>query len=147
MALLILSPLAALAIGPKSSTVSWTNSTRSIFFDIKKALAKLVTLKFYDPACHLQLTIDASDVAIGSVLQQIRNHVSEPLEFFQNLSILPRKTFPHSIAIRDSVKYFRNYLNERTFSILIDHKPLFHLFTLHNPFPGQFHHINSHIRF
>ena len=58
----LLSPLSAIAVGPKSPIVPRTSATRSTFSDVKEALAKLVTLKFYNPLCHLQLTTDVSDV-------------------------------------------------------------------------------------
>jgi len=141
MASSLLAPLSALAVGPKTSVIPWTEHTKSIFEDIKLALKKLVTLKFYDPKCPLQLTTDASDYAIGAVLQQVRDGSPEPLEFFSRTLNTAQKNYStfdrELLAIHDSVKHFRNLLDGRTFSILTDHKPLIHLSTLRNPSPRQ----------
>ena len=141
MASSLLSPLSALTVGPKSSLISWTDHAKSAFEHTKLALTKLVTLKFYDPECALQLTTDASDSAIGAVLQQIRDEVPEPLEFFSKTLSSAQKNYSafdrELLAIHDSVKHFQNLLEGRTFSILTDHKPLIHLATLHNPSPRQ----------
>ena len=139
MASSLLSTLSVLAVGKKTSIISLTEHTKSTFENVKLALTKLVTLKFYDPECDLQLTTDASDFAIGAVLQQIREGISEPLEFFSKTLNSAQKnysTFDHELlAIHDSVKHFRNLLDSREFSILTDHKPLIHLSTLRNPSP------------
>ena len=66
MALSLLSPLSALAVGPKTAIITWTDNTKSTFDKVKLALTQLVTLKFYDPNCDLQLTTDASSEDISS---------------------------------------------------------------------------------
>ena len=144
MASSLLAPLSALAVGPKTATISWTDDAKSTFEKVKYALTKLVTLKFYDPKCDLQLTTDASDFAIGAVLQQIRNGIPEPVEFFSRTLNSAQKNYSafdrELLAIHDAVKHFRNLLDGREFSILTDHKPLIHLSTLRNPSPRQLRH-------
>ena len=141
MASSLLSPLSMLAVGPKLSIVPWTDISKTAFTNVKEALTNLITLKFYDPTLALQLTTDASDYAIGAVLQQVRNGIPEPLEFFSRTLNSAQKNYStfdrELLAIHDSVKHFRNLLDGRTFSILTDHKPLVSLFTLHNPSPRQ----------
>ena len=81
-----------LAVSPKTSNVNQTESTKTTFTRVKEALNTLVTLKFYDPSCQLQLTTNASDLAFGAVLQQIRNGIPEPLEFFPRTLNSAQKT-------------------------------------------------------
>jgi len=141
MALSLLSPVSAIAVGPKTSTTTWTDNTKSTFDKIKLALTQFVTLKFFDPDCNFQLTTDQSDFAIDAVIQQIRNGFPEPLEFFSKTLNSAQKdysTFDRELlAIHDSVKHFRNLLEGKSFSILTDHKPLIHLANLRNPSPRQ----------
>ena len=65
----LLSPLSVLSVGQKSSTDPWIDTVKSNFAHVKEVRSKLVTLKFYDHMIELQLTTDASNFAIGSVLQ------------------------------------------------------------------------------
>ena len=137
----LLSPLSALATGPKTSTIVWSDSNIATFETVKIQLTNLVALKFYNPNAELQLTTDASDYAIGAVLHQVTDGILEPLEFFSrkmnsaqsNYSAFDREL----LAIHDSVRHFRNVLDGRQFLILTDHKPLLHLRSLKEPSPRQ----------
>ena len=136
-----LAPLSSLATGPKTSLISWTDSTTLVFNSVRDRLSNLVALKFYDPSLDLQLVTDASDVAIGAVLHQISSSGPEPIEFFSqklnaaqcNYSAFDREL----LAIHDAVKHFRNILDGRPFSIITDHKPLLYINTLKTPSPRQ----------
>jgi len=75
-------PHSPLAVGLKTAIITWTDNTKSTSDKVKLALTQLVTPKLYDSNCDLQLTTDASDFALGAVIQQIRNGFPEPLEFF-----------------------------------------------------------------
>jgi len=137
----LLAPLTSLATGPKNAPIRWSDSSITTFETIKTRLSNLVSLKFYNPKAELQLTTDASDFAIGAVLSQIENGVSEPLEFFSKKFNSAQKNYSafdrELLAIHDSVKHFRNLLDGRSFHIITDHKPLTYLTTLKTPSPRQ----------
>uniref|UniRef100_A0A1X7TIX9 Integrase catalytic domain-containing protein n=1 Tax=Amphimedon queenslandica TaxID=400682 RepID=A0A1X7TIX9_AMPQE len=71
---------------------------------------------------------DASDVAVGAALQQYINGQWQPISYFsQKLSPAERKysTFDRELlAIYQAIKYFRHFIEGRTFYVLTDHKPL-----------------------
>ncbi|GBM55290.1 Transposon Ty3-G Gag-Pol polyprotein [Araneus ventricosus] len=75
---------------------------------------------------------DASDTAIGEVLQQYENSTWKPIAFYskklndtqQNYSTYDREL----LGIYLSVKHFKHYLEGSTFTIYTDHKPLIFAF-------------------
>ena len=72
--------------------------------------------------------VDASNIAVGAVLQQLSNNLWEPIAFFsKKLSDVESKysTFDRELlAIYLSIKHFRYFLEGRDFTIYTDHKPL-----------------------
>ena len=71
---------------------------------------------------------DASDVAVGAVLQQRVNHVWQPLGFFSK-RLQPAETRYSTfgrelLAVYLSIRHFRHHLEGRQFFVLTDHKPL-----------------------
>ncbi|GBN56619.1 Retrovirus-related Pol polyprotein from transposon opus [Araneus ventricosus] len=52
------------------SRIELIESTLQTFLDYKQALSNATLLEFYDPSANLSLYTDASDIAIGAVLQQ-----------------------------------------------------------------------------
>ena len=71
---------------------------------------------------------DASDTAVGAVLQQHINGTWQPISFFSR-KLTPTETrystFDRELlAVYLSVKHFRHFLEGRPFHVLTDHKPL-----------------------
>ena len=71
---------------------------------------------------------DASDVAVGAVLQQKVNHVWQPLGFFSK-RLQPAETRYSTfgrelLAVYLSIRHFRHHLEGRQFFVLTDHRPL-----------------------
>ena len=137
----ILAPLSALTTGPKQTPIEWTKETYDSFESAKLALCKMQTLAHFTPNLPIRLTTDASNFAIGAVLQQIINKTLRPLEFFsKKLSTTEQRyaTFDRELlAIFLSVKHFKHLLEGRPFTIQTDHKPLTHIFNMKNPSPRQ----------
>ena len=81
---------------------------------------------------RLSLVTDASDTAIGAVLQQLKNGSWEPLAFFsRKLTPTQAKYSPYDrelLAIYKSIQYFRHMLEAKVFTVYTDHKPLTHAF-------------------
>ena len=76
---------------------------------------------------------DASDIAIGAVLQQYLYGQWCPLAYFsRKLSSTEQRysTFDRELlAIYCAIRHFRHFLEAREFHMLTDHKPL--IYSLH----------------
>jgi hypothetical protein len=84
--------------------------------------------KFMTSEAILSLTTDASDVAIGAVLQQKSSLGWQPLAFYSR-QLKPREqrysTFDRELlALFLAIRHFRCFLEGRDFTAYTDHKPL-----------------------
>ena len=75
-----------------------------------------------------RLTVDASDLAIGGVLEQFTDGLWQPLAFFSR-KLQPAQTnysaFDRELlASYASIRHFWYFLEGRQFSLFTDHKPL-----------------------
>lgn len=75
---------------------------------------------------RIAIKVDASDIAIGASLQQYRNGTWEPLGFFSRKFTPPQRkysTFDRELTgVYEAVKYFRNNIEGRNFTIFTNHK-------------------------
>ncbi|VUZ39991.1 unnamed protein product [Hymenolepis diminuta] len=82
----------------------------------------------FDPEANLTLSTDASQVAVGAILEQRTGDIVRPLAFFSaKLTSTQTRysTFGRELlAIYKAVKHFRYLLEGRQFTIFTDHKPL-----------------------
>ena len=130
----ILTPLNALlkATSTNSHTISWNSAATSSFQEIKDALAKATLLVHPKPEAPINVMTDASDVAIGAVLQQYLDGKWCPLSYFsRKLSPTEQRysTFDRELlAVYCAIRHFRHFLEAREFHVLTDHKPLTHSF-------------------
>ena len=70
-------------LSPKSNfELKWDENAESAFSESKQILANATLLVRPDPMAQLNITCDASDVAVGGVLQQYLNGMWQPLSFF-----------------------------------------------------------------
>ncbi|GBL74957.1 Transposon Tf2-9 polyprotein [Araneus ventricosus] len=112
--------------------IQWTDEAEKQFEKCKNDLANATLLSFPYSELPLSLFTDASDTAIGAVLQQYENSTWKPIAFYskklndtqQNYSTYDREL----LGIYLSVKHFKHYLEGRTFTIYTDHKPLIFAF-------------------
>ncbi|GBM50424.1 Retrovirus-related Pol polyprotein from transposon opus [Araneus ventricosus] len=116
----------------ENTSIAWTEDTRSAFESCKRLIANETALSFPAADARLSLMTDASDFAVGAVLQQHIESKVEPLGFFsRKLSATEEKysTFDRELlSIYLSVKHFRYMLVGREV-IYTDHKPLVFAFT------------------
>ena len=111
-----------------SRKVPWTESGKKQFELCKSDLLECTMLANFNPDLQLALFCDASDIAIGSVLQQKDGNNWQPLAFYskklntaqQNYSTYDKEL----LGIYLSVKHFQHLLEARQFIIFTDHKPL-----------------------
>ena len=112
----------------KSSPVTWTDEAISAFATVKEVLANATLLVYPKHDAPTRLQVDASDIAVGAVLQQQHGDIWKPLGFFSRRlqpAEVKYSTFARELlAIYLSIKHFRYFLDGRSFFVLTDHKPL-----------------------
>ena len=132
----ILSPLTDL-LKSNPKTLQLTDAAITAFQSIKDALSNVTSLSYLNPDvnCPLILKTDASQSAVGAVLQQVVADQVQPLCFFSR-KLQPAQTrystFSRELlSIYLAVRHFRHILEGRNFVIYTDHKPI--TFALRSP--------------
>ncbi|CAH8611522.1 unnamed protein product [Dicrocoelium dendriticum] len=129
----VLQPLTDLLKGnPKKFII--TPEAETAFVAIKQKLSQVTSLSYLDTdeKATLVLKTDASQSAVGAVLQQLIGNEIQPLSFFSR-KLQPAQTRYSTfgrelLAMYLAVKHFRHVLEGRRFVILTDHKPLVYAF-------------------
>ena len=111
-----------------SQSLTWTEAATTSFQATKDALAKASLLTYPTPNTPTCLVTDASDTAVGAVLQQHIRDTWKPISFF-SCKLTPAETRystfdPELLAVYLGIKHFRHFLKGRPFHVLTDHKPL-----------------------
>ena len=110
--------------------LNWTIEMIQAFSASKQALAEATMLVHPCTDCPIALTCDASDVAIGAVLEQFAHGRWEPLAFFSRQLLKPEITYStfdrELLGIYLATRHFRYMLEGRQFTVYTDHKPLVH---------------------
>ena len=124
----ILTPLCTAAATPKSIEFPWTELCQQSFTRAKQALSTATMLQHPVPGAQLAITSDASDHAVGGVLEQRVHQHWKPLGFFsRKLSAAESRysTFDRELlGIKATIEHFRHMIEGRTFIAFTDHKPL-----------------------
>ncbi len=112
----------------KSQTLTWTDAAVASFNTTKEALANASLLSYPTPDAPTCLMTDASDTAVGAVLQQQIHGTWHPISFFSR-KMTPAETrystFDRELlAVYLSIRHFQHFLEGRPFHVLTDHKPL-----------------------
>ena len=146
----ILEPLHILLTGPAKTDrrLVWTPEAETAFTTVKNTLADTTLLVHPQADAPTCLVTDASDTAVGAVLQQRIESVWSPLAYFSR-KLKPAETrystFDRELlAIYLAIKHFQHFLEGRQFSVITDHKPL--TFALASPSkhhsPRQIRHLD-----
>lgn len=146
----IQAPLNALLTGSvkASHPIVLSGDTLVAFNQCKESLSNAALLAHPDCEAKLALVTDASDLAMGAVLQQFKEKSWQPLAFFsRKFSPCQQKYSPYDrelLAIYESIKYFRHMLEARHFVVYTDHKPLSYAFCERkaNCTPRQYRHLD-----
>lgn len=146
----IQAPLNALLAGSvkASDPVDLSGESLSAFEQSKESLCNAALLAHPDCQAKLALVTDASDFALGAVIQQFKDDVWQPLAFFsRKLSPSQQKYSPYDrelLAIYEGIKYFRHMVEARDFTVYTDHKPLVYAFSERksNCSPRQYRHLD-----
>ena len=96
--------------------------------ELKQILANATLLVHPQQSAPLNITCDASDFAVGGVLQQCIDNVWQPLSFFSK-KLSPAETrysaFDQELlAVYSTIRHFRHNLEGREFYVNTDHKPM-----------------------
>ena len=118
--------------------VTWTPETQAAFEKLKQALTSAPVLALFDPdGGQVIITTDASDVALGFVLQQLQLEVERTLAYGGRLLTKSEKNFcitqRELLAIVEAVGTWHVYVAAAPFTVRTDHRPLCWLRTLRNP--------------
>eukprot|EP00794_Sanderia_malayensis_P010299 gene10299-biopygen8463 len=125
----IVQPLTDLLAGRRPKTaLELSDNALAAFQAIKSALATATMLVHPSPTDPYCLMVDASDLAIGGVLQQHIDGQWKPISFFSK-RLQPAETKYSTfgrelLAVYLALRHFRHCLEGRPFYILTDHKPL-----------------------
>lgn len=108
--------------------VIWSEDADRAFEKCKDSIVNATTLSYPKSCAEFSVMVDASDFAIGSVLQQNVNGELQPLSFFSRKltsTEIKYSTYDRELlAVYSSIKHFRYMLEGQSFSIFTDHKPL-----------------------
>ena len=118
-----------LANQPKTGkTLNWSEAMVEAFQNTKKALAEATLLSHPHHDVPTSLTTDASDQAVGAVLEQLVNGIWVPLGFFSKKLRPPERKYSafdrELLALYLGIRHFRYFLEGRQFTAFTDHKPL-----------------------
>lgn len=116
-----------------STPINITPELLQAFEDCKSTLSDATLLSHPDSQADLALYTDASDTAIGAVLQQRRGNIWVPLGFFSRKLTSAQKSYsPYDrelLAIYEGIKHFKYMVEARTFVVFTDHKPITFAYT------------------
>jgi RNase H-like domain found in reverse transcriptase/Reverse transcriptase (RNA-dependent DNA polymerase)/Integrase zinc binding domain/Retroviral aspartyl protease/Chromo (CHRromatin Organisation MOdifier) domain len=107
---------------------AWKDSQQMAFERLKQLLISAPVLKQADPDKPYVLTTDASDFAIGSVLQQEHDGYLHPVAYYsRKLSNAEAAGGPYSremLAVVDSVRNFEHYIDGQHVTVQSDQEAL-----------------------
>ena len=150
----ILHPLnGLLSTASDCEELHWDDDAVAAFAAIKEALAKAALLTHPQPGAPLCLVTDASNRAVGAVLQQSLNGVWQPISFFSK-KLKPAEsrysTFDRELlAIYLAIKHFRHLVEGQQLYVLTDHKPLVYALSSRSDraSPRQIRHLDYILQF
>ena len=121
-------PLFQVLVGKtKPTTLMWTDPMLSAFKRTKTSLASATMLTHPRSDAEKALTVDASDVAVGGVIEQQIDGIWQPLAFFSKqlkTSQTKYSAFDRELlALYIGIRHFRYFLEGRSFIAFTDHKP------------------------
>lgn len=126
----LLLPLTNLLSGKvkSNSPITWSPNTESAFEQSKASLAQATMLHHPHHDAPTCIAADASDYAVGAVLQQLIDGTWFPIAYFSK-KLQPAETrystFDRELlAVYLAIRHFRHFVEGRDFHVLTDHRPL-----------------------
>ena len=103
---------------------NWSSSQEIAFQSIKKKIAEITLLAFYDQNKELTLENDASEFGIGSVLKQNDKPIAYASRLLSDTERRYAQIEKEMLAIVFGLEKFHHYVFGRDVNIITDHKPL-----------------------
>ena len=115
-----------------SQKLQWNTVSENAFLQSKTLLVDSTSLVFPDSHSPMAVFVDASDIAVGAVLQIKKEGVWCPVAFFSrrlDQTQCKYATFDRELlAAYSATKHFRHFLECKEFALFTDHKPLVRAF-------------------
>ena len=116
----------------KNKSIELSDEALAAFKKVNSELAQATLLTHPQPDAPACIMVDASDVAVGGVLQQHIGGEWQPIAFFSK-RLQPAETRYSTfgrelLAVYLTIRHFRHVLEGRQFCVYTDHKPLTHSF-------------------
>ena len=131
-----------------STELHWSSEALTAFTSIKDALADATLLSHPKPDAPTCIVTDASNEAVGAVLQQHIGNQWQPISYFSR-KLKPAETrystFDRELlAIYLAIRHFRHFVEGRLFHIRTDHKPLTYALSIQSDrhSPRQIRHLD-----
>ena len=116
------------ALKGKPKKLDWTPECQTSFDATKEALAQASMLFHPRQGCQLALTTDASNLAVGGVLEQRGPKGWEPIAFYSSKLEPHQRNWPpydrELLGCFKSVRHFKHMLEGRNFTLYTDHASL-----------------------
>ena len=116
------------ALKGKPKSLQWTPDCQASFNAIKEALASAALLFHPRPGAQLALTTDASNLAVGGVLEQRGPLGWEPLAFYSSKLKPNERLWPpydrELLGAFKGIRHFKQLVEGRNFTLYTDHQSL-----------------------
>ena len=124
----VLQPLHALLSHMQTDTeLQWSDDSLAAFERAKAALADATLLSLPKPDAVVTIMSDASDIAVGAMLQ-VADGQWQPIAYFSRKMPPTERRYStydrELLAMYLSVKHIRYFIEGHSFSLYTDHKPL-----------------------
>lgn len=128
----------------EGNQVKWTRASRKAFYDLRSSLQNApYSLHPFDFKLPIEVHTDASQVAMGAVLLQVREGKEFPVAFFSRMFKPTQRKYPTTLrqfqGVYEALKYWRHYLDGIRFRLVADHKPLVYMLTGGSKAMGRVH--------
>lgn len=123
----------------KNMKFKWSTECENAFKKIKQEIASDRVLTPYNPDLPLTLSTDASPYELGAIISHIINGEERPIAFASKSLTKAESQYSQldreATAIYWSFKRFYQYLFGRKFTLIIDNRPLLHIFNPNKSMP------------
>ena len=118
--------------------IKWTPTLEKAFEDAKRLFSEYTMLNYPENGAVLYLVADASNEAVGAVLEQVNtNNIREPLGYFSKKLDEAQMKWPvydrELYALYAAAIHFEYMIEGREVIYVTDHRPLLHMFTTKKP--------------
>ena len=115
----------------KQATFVWNKAQQSAFDKLKVALCEAPVLCLPDLNADFVLETDASNIAVGAVLQQDKGQGLQPVSYFSRKLNSAERNYPvherEQYAVVLACLKWRHYLMGKCTKVVTDHRALTHL--------------------